>query len=81
MAPEGLTAWRVYLYTVSFIALIVAILGAVNLIAIGIEVFIYPAPQPYPAPQYYPELPGSVAQVVVGLIVWGYHWMLLKKEQ
>jgi hypothetical protein len=81
MAPEGLTAWRVYLYAVSFIALIVAILGAVNLIAIGIEVFIYPAPQPYPAPQYYPELPGSVAQVVVGLIVWGYHWMLLKKEQ
>jgi len=52
----------------------------VNLIAIGIEVFVYPAPQPYPVPQYHPELPGSVAQVVVGLIVWGYHWMLLRKE-
>ncbi|WP_243669606.1 hypothetical protein [Methanoculleus chikugoensis] len=37
-------------------------------------------PQPYPVPQYYPELPGSVAQVAVGLVVWGYHWMLLKKE-
>jgi len=49
MAPEeGLTAWRVYLYAVSFIALIVAILGAVNLIAIGIEVFVYPAPRALP---------------------------------
>jgi hypothetical protein len=80
MAPEGLTAWRVYLYAVSFIALIVAILGAVDLIAVAIEVFVYPPPQPYPVPEYYPRLPGSVAQVVVGLVVWGYHWMLLKKE-
>jgi len=78
--PEGLTAWRAYLYAVSFVALIVAIVGSVDLIAILIEVFIYPVPQPYPVPQYYPNLPGSVAQVVVGLIVWGYHWMLLKKE-
>ncbi|KLK87491.1 hypothetical protein SZ63_10505 [Methanoculleus sediminis] len=81
MAPEeGLTAWRVYLYAVSFIALIIAVFGAVNLIAVAIEVFVYPPPQPYPVPHYYPGLPGSVAQVVVGLIVWGYHWMLLKKE-
>lgn len=81
MALQGLTAWRAYLYAVSFIALIVAIIGAVDLIAIAIEAFIYPAPQPYPAPQYYPGLPGSVAQVVVGLIVWGYHWRLLRKER
>jgi len=52
----------------------------VNLIAVAIEVFVYPAPQPYPVPQYYPALPGSVAQVVVGLIVWAYHWRLLQKE-
>ncbi|MCE5339127.1 MAG: DUF5671 domain-containing protein [Methanomicrobiaceae archaeon] len=81
MAPEGLTAWRVYLYAVSFIALIVAIVGSVNLIAVLIEVFIYPAPQPYPVPQYYPDLPGSVAQVMVGLVVWGYHSRLLRKER
>lgn len=81
MALQGLTAWRAYLYAVSFIALIVAIIGAVDLIAIAIEAFIYPAPQPYPAPQYYPGLPGSVAQVVVGLIVWVYHWRLLRKER
>ncbi|MCM2465809.1 DUF5671 domain-containing protein [Methanoculleus oceani] len=80
MPEEGLTAWKAYLYTVSFIALIVAIAGAVNLIAVAIEVFVYPPPQPYPAPQYYPDLPGSVAQVVVGLVVWGYHWMRLQKE-
>ena len=81
MVAEGLTAWRVYLYAVSFIALIVAIAGSVNLIAVAIEVFVYPAPQPYPVPQYYPDLPGSVAQVVVGLVVWGYHWRLLRKER
>jgi hypothetical protein len=81
VALQGLTAWRAYLYAVSFIALIVAIIGAVDLIAIAIEAFIYPAPQPYPASQYYPGLPGSVAQVVVGLIVWGYHWRLLRKER
>ncbi|MCK9278364.1 MAG: DUF5671 domain-containing protein [Methanoculleus sp.] len=79
--PEGLTAWRAYLYAVSFVALIVAIVGSVDLIAILIEVFIYPVPQPYPVPQYYPNLPGSVAQVVVGLVVWGYHWRLLRKER
>jgi len=80
MATEGLTPWRVYLYAVSFVALIVAILGSVNLLAIAVEVFIYPAPQPYPVPQYFPDLPGSVAQVAVGLVVWAYHWRLLKKE-
>jgi len=80
VATEGLTAWRGYLYAVSFVALIVAIIGSVNLIAVAIEVFVYPAPQPYPVPQYYPALPGSVAQVVVGLIVWAYHWRLLQKE-
>lgn len=78
---EGLTAWRAYLYAVSFVALVVAIAGSVGLIAVAIEVFVYPAPQPYPVPQYYPGLPGSVAQAVVGLIVWGYHWRLLLKEQ
>ena len=81
MGLQGLTAWRAYLYAVSFIALIVVIIGAVDLIAIAIEVFIYPAPQPYPAPQYYPGLPGSVAQVVVGLVVWAYHWRLIRKER
>lgn len=80
MALQGLTAWRAYLYAVSFVALIVALIGAVNLITIAIEAFIYPAPQPYPMPQYYPGLPGSVAQVIVGLAVWGYHWRLLRKE-
>lgn len=40
---EGLTAWRAYLYAVSFVALIVTIAGTVNLIAIAIEVFVYPA--------------------------------------
>ena len=78
---EGLTAWRAYLYAVSFVALVVAIAGAVNLLAVGIEVFIYPQPRPYPVPEYYPGLPGRVAQVVVGLIVWGYHWRLLRKER
>jgi hypothetical protein len=48
---EGLTAWRAYLYAVSFVALIVAIAGAVNLLAVGIEVFIYPQPRPYPVPE------------------------------
>ncbi|CVK34059.1 hypothetical protein [Methanoculleus bourgensis] len=46
MALQGLTAWRAYLYAVSLIALVVVIVGAVDLIAIAIEVFIYPAPQP-----------------------------------
>ncbi len=85
MALQGLSAWQAYLYAVSLIALVVAIIGAiigaVDLIAIAIEVFIYPAPQPYPAPQYYPGLPGSVAQVVVGLVVWAYHWRLIRKER
>ncbi len=81
VTAEGLTAWRAYLYAISFIALIVAIIGSVNLISVAIEVFIYPAPLPYPVPQYYPALPGSVAQVVVGLIVWAYHWRLLQKER
>jgi len=79
VAPEK--GRMIYLYAVSFVALIVAIAGAVNLIGVAIEVFIYPAPQPYPVTQYYPDLPASVAQVVVGLIVWGYHWRLLRKEQ
>jgi hypothetical protein len=80
--PEGLTAWRAYLYVVSFIALIIVIAGSVNLIAVAIEVFAYPAPQPYPASQYYySDLPGSVAQVAVGFIVWAYHWRLLGKER
>ncbi|HOI58641.1 MULTISPECIES: DUF5671 domain-containing protein [unclassified Methanoculleus] len=77
---EGLTAWRAYLYAVSFVALIVAIAGSVGLIAVAIEVFIYPPPQPYPVPEYYPGLPGSVAQVAVGLVVWAYHWRLLLRE-
>lgn len=81
MVAGGLTAWRAYLYAVSFVALIVAIAGSVSLLAIAVEVFIYPAPQAYPAPQYFPDLPGSVAQVVVGLIVWGYHWRLLLRER
>lgn len=70
MVPEGLTAWRVYLYAVSFIALIVAILGGVSLLAIAVEVFVHPAPQAYPVPHYYPDLPGSVAEVVVGLVIY-----------
>ncbi|MFA7199077.1 MAG: hypothetical protein WC093_07275, partial [Methanoculleus sp.] len=41
---------------------------------------VHPPPRLYPVPEYYPDLPGSVAQVVVGLVVWGYHWMLLKTE-
>ena len=77
---EGLTAWRAYLYAVSFVALIVAIAGSVGLIAVAIEVFIYPPPQPYPVPEYYPGLPGSVAHVAVGLVVWAYHWRLLLRE-
>ncbi|MBT0734169.1 hypothetical protein KH990_12500 [Methanoculleus bourgensis] len=81
MALQGLTAWRAYLYAISLIALVVVIVGAVDLIAIAIEVIIYPAPQPYPAPQYYPGLPGSVAQVMVGLVVWAYHWRLIRKER
>jgi hypothetical protein len=54
----------------------------VNLITVAIEVFAYPAPQPYPASQYYySALPGSVAQVAVGFIVWAYHWRLLGRER
>jgi hypothetical protein len=81
MALDGPTARRAYLVAVSAIALLVVLFGAANLIAILLEVFVYPAPQPYPVPQYYPGLPASVAQVAVGLVIWGYHWTKLQKEQ
>jgi len=81
MALEGPTAWRSYLIIASAVSLLVALFGAGNLLAILIEVFVYPAPQPYPVPQYYPGLPESVAQLVVGLAVWGYHHMMLARER
>lgn len=55
--------------------------GAANLVAVLIEAFVYPPPQPYPVPQYYPGLPGSIAQVAVGLVIWGYHWTKLQAER
>ena len=82
MGAEGLTAWRAYLYTVAFISLIVVILGAIDLLAILLEVFVYPTPLPYPQPpQYYYGLTRAAAMVMVGLVVWYYHWSKLQKEE
>lgn len=81
MTLDGPTARRAYLVAASAVSLLVVLIGAANLVAILVEVFAYPPPQPYPVPQYYPGLPGSAAQVVVGLVVWGYHWAKLQAER
>jgi hypothetical protein len=81
VALDGPTARRAYLVAASVISLLVVLFGAANLIAILVEVFAYPPPQPYPVPQYYPDLPASAAQVAVGLVVWGYHWVKLQVER
>jgi len=81
MTLDARTARRAYLLVASAISIMVVLWGAANLGAVLIEIFLYPPPQPYPTPRYYPGLPGAVAWLIVGLVVWGFHWMMLRGEE
>lgn len=82
LEPQKMSAWRLYLYAISFISLIVLLFGAIDLISVLLQIFVYPPPAPYPQPpRYYGELTRSVAQVFIGLIIWGYHWSKLQREE
>lgn len=77
-----ITVWRAYLYAVTFLSLLVMVIGAVDVCAVLLEVFVYPPPAPYPQPPpYYPGLTRAAAMLLVGLVVWVYHWHMLRKEE
>lgn len=68
------TIWQAYLYAVTFLSLLVMFVGAVDVCAVLLQVFVYPPPVPYPQPpSYYSGLPRSVAMLLIGLVVWAYH--------
>lgn len=54
----GITAWRMYLYVVTFLSLLVMAIGVVDVCSILLEVFVYPQPAPYPRPPIMPASPG-----------------------
>ncbi|WP_067052621.1 DUF5671 domain-containing protein [Methanofollis ethanolicus] len=77
----GITAWRMYLYAVTFLSLLVMVIGAVDVCTVLLEVFVYPQPAPYPQPPpYYAGLPRAAAMLLVGFAVWVYHWQVLRKD-
>lgn len=76
------TAWRAYLYAITFLSLLVMVIGAINVCTVLLEVFVYPPPVPYPQPPlYYPGLPGGAAMSLVGFVVWVYHWHMLRRDE
>ncbi|WP_298668939.1 DUF5671 domain-containing protein [uncultured Methanofollis sp.] len=79
---DGVTAWRAYLYAVTFLSLLVMVIGAVDVCTVLLEAFVYPPPAPYPQPPpYYPGFTRAAAMLLVGFVVWVYHWHMLRRDE
>ena len=108
---------KIYLYLFSVVGLVLAIIGAVRLISLGLRAYIfteadkyyeYPMPRPVMPSEKTPavtpeaivdpkeleeyqnkqqrsnrqrEAAGAVAQLIVGIPLYLYHWSLIRKEK
>ncbi|MDD3421801.1 MAG: DUF5671 domain-containing protein [Methanocellales archaeon] len=78
---DNISAGLAYLYFVCFIGMILTVIGAIDVLNTLIQVYIYPPPIYGQYPNYEYGFVRGLAQMIVGIPLWAYHWYKLGKQE